>query len=251
MKVTMQVPASVPISSFFEHLKKVATDKVHENNVDLIADFVEKVLVVEMKRLENDPETFEQVIEIPDAVVIEPLRKAKKQFDDFFTKFLTERGAVVVEKIPGLDGSLPEPEDIPVPPLSKGEPAFENDSVPTPTQFVAKRSGNGHKIAKIRSLYGNEKDTIKAEFLNMNGQIAEDACKLVHARLGNEVSIFQVTGFVTYLHSMIAGGSLEVRDMASYLTFLQGHRNLWAKWNSPKYQAMRANAAFVNGKAKV
>jgi hypothetical protein len=243
MKVTMQVPASVPISSFFEHLKKVATDKVHENNVDLIADFVEKVLVVEMKRLENDPETFEQVIEIPDAVVIEPLRKAKKQFDDFFTKFLTERGA---PDDPATDNT-----GIPYP--KKSEPKVETkvEPVPTPTQFVAKRSGNGHKIAKIRSLYGSEKDTIKAEFLNMNGQIAEDACKFIHARLGNEVSIFQVTGFVTYLHSMIAGGSLEVRDMASYLTFLQGHRNLWAKWNSPKYQAMRANAAFVNGKAKV
>lgn len=237
MKVTMQVPASVPISSFFEHLKKVATDKVHEDNVDLIADFVEKVLVVEMKRLENDTETFEQIVEIPDSVVLEPLQKAKKQFDDYFNGFVTSRGGTPVVEDDPLQL------DIPVPPLSKGEPAFENDPVPTPTQFVAKRSGNGHKVNKIRSLYGNEKDTIRAEFLNLNGQIAEDASKPIHAGLSKEVSIFQVTGFITYLHSLIAGGALEVRDMPAYLTFLQGHRGLWAKYNSPKYQAMRAAAA--------
>jgi hypothetical protein len=235
MKVTMQIPAISNITSFFEHLKKVANDKVHEDNVDLIADFVEKVLVVEMKRLENESETFEQVIEIPDSVVIEPLRKAKKQFDDYFTKFLTERGAVTVEDPLELEVK-PKDVDVPV-----KEP--EQSSVPTPSQFVAKRSGNGHKVAKIRSLYGNEKDMIRAEFLRLNGQITEDACKPILAGLDKDVSIFQVTGFMTYLHSQVAGGALEVSDIASYLTFLQGHRSLWARYNSPKYAAMRAAAA--------
>ncbi|MCX5884350.1 MAG: hypothetical protein NT096_00295 [Proteobacteria bacterium] len=242
MKVTMQVPSITPLNTFFDYLKRVATDKVHEDNVDLIADFVDKVLVVEMKRLENNVETFEQVIEIPDCVIVEPLQRAKKQFDDFFTKFLTDRGAPVKED-PVTDNT-----GIPYHPISYPQPEQvlpgqgENDPVPSASAFVKARSGNGHKVAKIRSLFGNEKDTIRSEFLNLNGQISEDACKPIHASLDKEVSIFQVTGFVTYLHSLIAGGALEVRDMPAYLNFIQGHRALWAKWNSPKYQAMRAAA---------
>jgi hypothetical protein len=246
MKVTMQVPSITPLTTFFDYLKKVASDKVHENNVDLIADFVDKVLVVEMKRLENDSSTFDQVIEIPDSVVVEPLRKAKKQFDDFFTKFIMERGGnpaqIVVDSDSATDNTgipYPKPED-------EITAQDEATSVPSASAFVKKRSGNGHKVAKIRSLYGNEKDTIRAEFLNLNGQIAEDACKPIHDSLDKDVSIFQVTGFVTYLHSMIAGGSLEVRDMPAYLSFLQGHRGLWAKYNSPKYHRKQPAAPMVS-----
>jgi hypothetical protein len=230
MQVTIQSPVENRIKTFLEYLKKRAEDKVHENNIDLIADFVDKVLVVELKRLNNDPEVFDETIEIPDQVLVEPLLRAKKSFDLSFEEFLKKNGAPVTSSI-DLDEVLSapsKPQSLPDPKVVAGLP----------------RKGNGHKVAKKRALTDSEKDTIKMEFLALNGQIADDACQPIHQKLDPEVTIFQVTGFVSYLHRKIAEGTQTVRNLDNYLTFIQSHRDKWATYNSPKYVALRKQNAL-------
>jgi hypothetical protein len=115
----------------------------------------------------------------------------------------------------------------------------------------ARRSGNGHKIMKVRDLNDSEKNGIRSFFLDRNGCIENDACVEYKKHLDVEVAIFQVTGFVTYLHKCIAMGRWTVTNMASYLTFLRGHRNLWATYDSPKYRAMRAKLEVADPTAGV
>jgi hypothetical protein len=109
------------------------------------------------------------------------------------------------------------------------------------------RSGNGHKAAKIRSLNEEEKNHIRVWFNALNGEIRPDACVRLHTSMKTktEISIFQITGFVTYLHSQVMSGLATVRNIDRYLAYLQSHRDMWAKYNSPKYAAMRAKNHFV------
>ena len=103
------------------------------------------------------------------------------------------------------------------------------------------RSGNGHKIAKVRSLNDDEKNHIRRYFQAVNGEIRPDSCVALRNAMPtkSEISIFQVTGFVTYLHGEVMAGLATVRNLPRYLAYLQSHRAMWAKYNSPKYAAMR------------
>jgi len=112
------------------------------------------------------------------------------------------------------------------------------------TQTV--RSGNGHKIAKVRSLSDHEKDRIRKFFQAVNGEIRPDSCRRLWESMTQEpdskdISVFQVTGFVTYMHSEVMGGLASVRDLPRYMAYLQSHREMWLKYNSPKYAAMRVS----------
>jgi hypothetical protein len=102
-------------------------------------------------------------------------------------------------------------------------------------------SKNGHRIMKVRNLLVPEKDLIRDRlFLPNNGVIGKDLCVRFKVQsLPNEVSIFQVTGYVACLHGMIARGTLRVRDQRSYEDHIKAHRYLWLTYNSPKYAAMR------------
>ena len=108
------------------------------------------------------------------------------------------------------------------------------------------RSGNGHKIAKVRSLSDHEKNRIRVFFQAVNGEIRPDSCtrlwqSMVQEPDSKDISVFQVTGFVTYLHGQVMGGVDTVRNLPRYLAYLQTHREMWLKYNSPKYAAMRLN----------
>jgi hypothetical protein len=220
MKIIVQTSVKDRIESFFEYLKTRATDDSHKGNGDVIADFVERFMVPELKHLENNAEYFDQEIEIPEEILLEPLKKAKEALDKTFEEFLKSK-----------PGAPAEPQTF--------------DSIAN-AEVKKARNGNGHKKNKKRALTDQERDTIKSAFLGLNGEIAEDACIPIHQKLDPEVSIFQVTGFVTCLHGNVCGGALTVRDMDSYLKFLQGHRSLWAMYNSPKYEAMRAKNATIS-----
>lgn len=119
------------------------------------------------------------------------------------------------------------------------EPVKEALTVPSGSSKP--RSGNGHKSLKVRDLSDHEKDLIRCFFAERNGCIGNDDCvRWRESRLDSEVAIFQVTGFVTYLHDEVRKGNEDlIRDINVYLTFIQGHRNLWATYNSPKYRALR------------
>jgi hypothetical protein len=154
-------------------------EKVTDTNRDTIADFLEKFLVVEIKKLEEP---------IPEEHIKEAL-------------------------------AVPE----------------------TPA-----RSGNGHKIEKKRDLTGSEKDGIRSWFYKVNGQIENDLCVSYKGDMDPDVAIFQVTGFVTYMHLQVAMGKVILSDLKSYFEFIGHHRNLWATYNSPKYRAMRSRLGLVD-----
>ena len=102
------------------------------------------------------------------------------------------------------------------------------------------RSGNGHKSLKVRGLDDAEKDKIRRFFLAYNGEIKPDACVSLHKTMSPDLAIFQITGFVTYLHGECRKGLVPLRNYARYETYLQSHRDQWATYNSPRYIAMRA-----------
>jgi hypothetical protein len=106
------------------------------------------------------------------------------------------------------------------------------------TQTV--RSGNGHKSLKVRGLDDAERDKIRRFFLAYNGEIKPDACVSLHKTMSPDLAIFQITGFVTYLHGECRKGLVPLRNYARYETYLQSHRDQWATYNSPKYVSMRA-----------
>ena len=263
MKVTATVPAIQPIETFLSYLKDRSADPIHENNVDVIADFIDRFMVIEMKRLETVQDTVKTDVEIPDDLVTKPLEAANKQLDIYkaiIAKYVSTmgemhkdlsvllHGAGVVDITPELvrnqklveinaqSDEITAQEDKPRIKVSAAEVTLR-------AAAARARNGNGHKSLKIRDLEDGERDLIRAAFMAINGQITEDACKPIHARIDQVISIAQVTGFVSYLHGQVMGGAFKVRDMDSYMTFLQSHRDLWATYNSPKYVAMRAKNA--------
>ena len=94
MKITIETSTKAKVEEFFEFLKKRSSADEHKGNVDIIADFIDKVMVIELKRLQNDPDIFEENFEVPDDVILEPLKKVKKQFDDVFNGFLKDKGSI-------------------------------------------------------------------------------------------------------------------------------------------------------------
>jgi hypothetical protein len=235
MQVIVSYTAEDRLNKFFGWLKKRATDPIHIDNRDLIADFVEKVLVVELKRTaEAEHKTFEESIEVPDEVFVEPLKKIKAQFDQTFQEFLTDKGLEkALESTPANQA--------PAEPTDQGLPS---ERTPEEQEVLRqRRNGNGHKSTMTRKLNDTEKDQIRAEFIALNGQVHEDACVQVHKNLpdSNDVGIFQVVGFVSYLHFQVARGKIILRDLTAYEEFLQKkYARLW-----PKYQQVKQNPAVV------
>jgi hypothetical protein len=119
----------------------------------------------------------------------------------------------------------------------------------TSKRFYAKRFGNGHVSAKIRDLYDSERSKILRElFLPKNGQIENDDCVCFKPCLDSEVSIFQITGFVSVLHTEVAEGILQIRDLASYEKWMSNKYGgmLWARYNNPRFvMARQMNAQAI------
>lgn len=135
----------------------------------------------------------------------------------------------------------PDPEPV-VAIEAKPSPVPQTGLVPPPPKPA--RAGNGHKSVKVRNLDGNEKDVIRTIFIKEGGTAADDRWVSLHKTFEHVVGIFQVTGFVSYLHREVAMGKLTFFGirMSKYEAFMKTRRNLWATYNSPKYRAMRAEA---------
>lgn len=232
MKVTIELSKKARVEGFLDWLKERALDDDHKANRDAIADFVDKFVVFEMKRLANDNETYQEDIEIPDSVLIEPLRRAREQVTKAFDTILGGQGianpAPQVE--PQLDGS--------------GQVASQAAPAPaTAPAASSPKSGNGHKSEKKRDLTDTEKDSIRAEFVAQNGTADDDHWVEFKKGMDDEVAIFQVTGFVSYLHREVARGNIILGNQSAYLTWLKGQYKLWAQYQSPKYSSYRAKVA--------
>ena len=127
--------------------------------------------------------------------------------------------------------------------------------VMTPTGPVAwqpraykKREGNGHKKLKVRDLLGPEKDSIRSFFLFKNGMIGNDDCVGFKLQMVAEVAIFQITGFVSYLHCQVAEGIITLQDLIKYEGWMRAkyHDTLWARYNYKIYMDIRTqNQALI------
>jgi len=237
MKVTIGYSVEQKLNNFLEFLKNRAMEDVHESNRDLIADFIDKVLVVEMKHYANNHEEIDETIEIPDNVIMEPMRKAKEKFDAAFAGFLSG------DELPSQTASA-QPATSPPPKAASGSGVTTDNSDPSvPGAISRARNGNGHAANKVRDLEDSERDTIRTEFTTLNGQIAEDACLPILEMLANEITIFQVTGFVSYLHREISCGRLMmVADMASYEAWMKKQRKLCEQYEKNKIKRQTAQA---------
>jgi len=230
MQISIEVSAKERLEAILEWVGKRAEDKAHENNADVIADFIEKFIVIELKRLENKNETISQDIEIPDEVVIQPLLAMKDKMVEGFDEFLLTKGIT-----PQSGGSK-------APATGKTVSQTATVAPSNSTGTKAPRNGNGHAINIKRKLNDTEKNEIRADFTRLNGEYedAKKSCTVLLPHMGSEITVWQVTGFVSFLHREIASNGFTVPDMASYLKFLGNHKKLWAQYNSPKYQALRA-----------
>lgn len=143
--------------------------------------------------------------------------------------------AVGPQTVPGSDGVYR------VPPSSYDPPP------PNPPRVIRTRNrvGNGHKKTMTRKLFDDERNIIRGAFAQKNGQFEEDDCVQLKAnRLNPVVAIFQVTGFVSYLHRAVASGMTQLRDLPAYLNWMeQKYSSLWAQYNNPRFVALRSENA--------
>ena len=102
---------------------------------------------------------------------------------------------------------------------------------------------NKHVCKKVRSLTDAEKDLIRNEFLNLNGIFEESKkdCTRIRDRLSPDISVFQVSTYVLFLHRQVASGRLQVSDRRAYFSALRDRRKHWLTYRSDKYRRMKLN----------
>jgi adenylylsulfate kinase-like enzyme len=156
---------------------------------------------------------------------------------------------------PGPD---PEPDPEPEPePVRQPDVIVQSNgstlAVEMKTKRMYKRNGNGHKSQKTRDLLDTEKNMLRYDlFLSNDGQIDEDDCVLFrrsHDSLFADVGIFQITGFISVLHTQVAEGRLSLKDIQAYELWMRTkYGRLWARYNHPLYVKARANNAEMIAK---
>jgi RNA polymerase sigma factor (sigma-70 family) len=115
-----------------------------------------------------------------------------------------------------------------------------NNNVPEKRIVNKKQSfanGNGHATEKKRPLNDREKEILKQMFVDANGQIETDVCLEMKKRVGKDIGIAQITGYMVGLHSFVAKGKIVLRDSKAYYDCILAHRRKWASYKSAKYQA--------------
>lgn len=230
MKIVVDRSVKDQLQEFLEYLKQRATHEDHEANRDLIADFVDKFMVFELKRVANEDDVVQEEIEIPNEILIDPMKEAKARLVESFDEYLKKLGA--------SDGDLQTVQSGP----------SHHTTVSRPSNSAGPRSGNGHKREKVRDLSDDERNLLRTQFMSHNGQfLYKDCTEKLKPMMGSEIAIWQVTGFVSYLHAEVARGRLALVDLPAYLAFLKDkYPDLSKRYDSTKYQELRAKNAQVN-----
>jgi hypothetical protein len=104
----------------------------------------------------------------------------------------------------------------------------------------AKPSRNGHKSEMVRKLNNEERNFFRQSFLRKNGEFEEDDCVALKAGVSEDVAIFQVTGFISYLHRDVAQGRTTLPNLPAYLEWMHmKYEGLWSQYNNPRFQDIR------------
>lgn len=101
--------------------------------------------------------------------------------------------------------------------------------------YLQKRKSNNHKSQKVRKLTEKDKKYIERQFKKYNGQI-EGHCSDISRKLGPDISVFQVSGYIISLHAQVKNGDCKLSNLDSYKKVMQKHRNTWKTYKSSKYQ---------------
>ena len=192
MLVTVQL--SERLTKMYGYLVKKATQ--NPDKADVIMAFVDKFLIAEIKESKKTNQTVTMNVSYKN-VQVTPVQSEKPRLE-------VVRKPVSLENTPWQSGKSSLVKQMS---LSLGDGK---------SMITRNRIGNGHEVAKKCKLFDWEKNYIRSQFINLNGIIKEDFCLPIHEKLGDEVSIFQVTGFVTLLHKYVREGELVLPDMNAY-----------------------------------
>jgi len=235
------------IETLLAFIASRAVDTIHENNADLIADFIEKFIVVELKRFEKPKQinTVKFTTEYADG--------RKETRIDSFNDGLHGKGktSIIINWLREKRFSTQQREKLSLKGMNNdGLHGTGKTSIvkPVSEKLDSSVSGNGHASTKTRKLYDDERDFIRTRFIELNGEFDDKkkyASELLET-LGTDISVWQITGFVSALHREIAAGEMIVPNMPSYLSFLSNHRRMWARYNSIKYKNLRADNEKAN-----
>lgn len=238
MEIVVERSVLERVEGFFNWLQdEVANKGRHTQHKALVADFVTNILIPDLTQLRQSPQTYEEKLEVPDELIEEPVQERVSRLAGDLKRAL---GGEIdrVMGAPQTDGSgSVTNQTAPVTTCGAAAP-----QTPVTVCDEAPNNGNGHKSDMKRKLLNHEKDKIRAFFISNDGIIEEDACvKFREEALDPIVAIFQVTGFVSYLHREIASGKDIVRqiDMVKYMAWMKKQKALWAQYNSAKYAGYR------------
>lgn len=162
----------------------------------------------------------------------------------------------VVERIVNWDrdNAVPEEPEVVTPATSVHAPGTPQNPIPvrivlphTPTQNQTtliethvRPSRNGHKSEMVRKLNNTERDLFRTAFITKNGEFEEDDCVVLKRRVSAEVAIFQVTGFISYLHRDVAQGRTVLPDLQRYKDWMSSkYPNLLQQYFSPRFALVR------------
>ena len=218
------------LEDFLGYVTDRAGDASHAADGDAIADFVEKFMIVEIRRLSAKDETKPGTIMVPDNVLKGPLKALKAKLDKQFEDALDEPSS------PAAPAVKPEVQ----PATLKPEPKLDG----APQSVPVRLNGNGHARLKKRDLTDMERDIIRARFIAADGQITDDLCvewkdefnTTLHSL--KPLTSFQIAGFVSYLHGEVSRGKIKPHDLDAYKKFLDTHRALYPK-RYPRLAAAR------------
>lgn len=243
MKIELERSVRDKVDGFFDWLEEQVNKGTYTHEAELISDFTDRIIVPALTALKSKDEKFMETIEVPKDIFVGPISQIQAQVNKSFTDMFNDLGAAPQTPAPT---SKPEPEPE-VQPETESKPEVQPATMPQ-TAPDQTRNGNGHKSTKKRDLSGAEKDAIRAHFIGADGIIEEDDLVRLKPTFprGDELSIFQLNGFVSYLHRKIAYGNRRIIDridMNRYMEWMKKQVKLWAQYNSPKYETYRRKAA--------
>ena len=131
------------------------------------------------------------------------------------------------------DLAVEEPEPV-VPP--KQAPKFDLDEVLLPKPVTTIKSQH-----KTRNLKDDERTTMRVYFIQKEGRVYGDDCVELKTMLSPDLSLWQVTGFISLLHHEVAEGKIKPANLSLYEDWLkvQYEAGLWARYSNPKYVEAR------------
>lgn len=179
-------------------------------------------------------------------------------------RVLWDSGEQIFEGAPVVGAPSPSLEPIQAPTLEQFQASLPGPEVigiaekeviivqPKPTRNYKQRTGNGHAVAKVRKLTDEEKTKIRKWYVIKSGMIDKRDCTEFKIDcFPSEITVWQITGFVSLLHNEVAEGVIGLPQILSYVNWIKDRQGaLWARWNNPQYIKVRhANVAdTIQGK---